>query len=136
MNLDALNGNWLTPGYNLVSLARMVENICNSCNLTQLVKEVTKKQFNSVDGTTSQTCIDHVYTNKKLRCSDPKIVSFGASDHDLVSYLRYSKEPSNQATTIRKRSYKTFDTDKYLSDLKNLNFYYSDSSQIVQQSLG
>ena len=106
INLDALGERWLSPGYSLLSLAKMVENVCNSFNLTQLVKEPTRKQFNSVDATTHQSCIDHIYTNVKHRCSNPEIISFGASDHDLISY---SKEPPSQAKTVRKRSYKNFD---------------------------
>ena len=33
MNLDALEGKWLRPGYHLVSLSRLVESACNVCNL-------------------------------------------------------------------------------------------------------
>ena len=122
MNLDALGGRWLSPGYSLLSLAKMVENVCNSFNLTQLVKEPTRKQFNSVDATKHQSCIDHIYTNVKHRCSNPEIISFGASDHDLISYIRYSKEPPSQAKTVRKRSYKSFDAEKYIADLNQTDF--------------
>ena len=57
MNLDALNGRWLEPGYNLLSLSRMVQNTCNGYNFTQLVKKVTRVQFNSIQNSTSISCI-------------------------------------------------------------------------------
>ena len=122
MNIDVLYGRWLAPGYHLLSLARMVETSCTNCNLIQLVKGPTRKQFNSIANTMSQSCIDHIYTNAKYRCSDPAIISFGGSDHDLVSYVRFSKEPPSQAITIKKRSYRGFNTEKYVNDLSQIDF--------------
>ena len=114
MNLDSLNDRWLQSDYNLVSLSRLVQNCCNTNNFSQLVKEATRVQFNSVQNTTSISCIDHVYTNVKYRCSATTVTSFGNSDHDMISYSRYSKEPPIPARTIRKRSYKNFVAEKYL----------------------
>ena len=74
-------------------------------------------QFNSIQNSTSISCIDHIYTNAKFRCSGVTITPFGNSDHDIVSYTRYSKEPREPARTIRKRSYKNFSEEKYLQDL-------------------
>ena len=45
------------------------------------------------------------------------VTSFGSSDHDMIGYTRYSKDPPEPARTIRKRSYKNFDSVKYLEDL-------------------
>ena len=72
---------------------------------------------NSVSNTTAISCIDHIYTNTKYRCSAATVTPFGNSDHDLISYYRYSKEPSAPSRTIRKRSYKNFDINKYKEDL-------------------
>ena len=74
-------------------------------------------QFNSVRNTTEISCIDHVYTNAKHRCSNIAVTSAGCSDHDMISYTRYSKEPPSPARTIRKRSYKNFKPENYLADL-------------------
>ena len=68
MNLDSLNDRWLQHDYNLFSLSRMVHECCNMSNFSQLVKEPTRLQYNSVQNTTSISCIDHVYTNVKYRC--------------------------------------------------------------------
>ena len=122
MNLDSLNDRWLQHDYNLFSLSRMVHECCNMSNFSQLVKEPTRLQYNSVQNTTSISCIDHVYTNVKYRCSAVTVTSFGNSDHDMISYARYSKEPPIPARTIRKRSYKKFVPEKYLEDMAQVDW--------------
>ena len=73
-------------------------------------------------GVTSKSCLDHVYTNFKYRCSEVTVSSFGNSDHQLISYVRYSKEPSPPARTIRKRSYKKSGANDFLNDLKQIDW--------------
>ena len=46
----------------------------------------------------------------------------GTSDHDIIGYTRFSKEPASPARTIRKRSYKTFKEDKFLQDLSQVEW--------------
>ena len=122
MNIDVLNGNWLKPTYHLVTLSRMVELACNLGNFSQLVSGPTRSQFNSISGITDISCIDHVYTNYKFRCSTPVVSSFGGSDHDLVGYTRYSKDPPEPAKTIRKRSYRNFVPEDFLADLRAVDW--------------
>ena len=122
MNLDCLHGKWLKSDYSLVSLARMVNTHCSVNNLSQLVKVVTRVQYNATRNTTDMSCIDHVYTNVKHRCSEITVTSFGSSDHDLIGYTRYSKEPPAPSRTVRKRSYKNFDSVKYLEELSQVNW--------------
>ena len=122
MNLDSLKGRWLVPGYPLVTLARMVVDCCNASNLTQMVDSITRMQYNSVEKKTSVSCIDHLYCNAKYRISPIKILTCGASDHDALSYIRYSKEPTAPPRTIRKRSYKNFNQQLYLEDVSAIDF--------------
>ena len=122
MNLDALNGKWLDNSYHLVSLSRMVQAACNLGNFCQLVSVPTRFQFNRVRGETEISCIDHIYTNCKFRCSEVNVIPFGGSDHDLLMYLRYSKDPPDPARTIRRRSYKTFVADNFLADLSKVDW--------------
>ena len=122
MNLDCLNERWLQSDYNLVTLSRLVQNCCNMNNFNQLVKEPTRIQCNSIQNTTSISCIDHIYTNVKHRCSPVTITPCGTSDHDMISYTRYSKEPHSPPRTIRKRSYKHFVEEKYLEDLAKVKW--------------
>ena len=122
MNLDSLDGRWLRPDYHLLSLSRLVQDCSNVNNFSQLVMEATRVQFNSVQNTTAISCIDHVYTNTKYRCSSVSVTPFGNSDHDLISFCRYSKEPPAPSRTIRKRSYKNFNEEKYLDDLSQVDW--------------
>ena len=122
MNLDCLNGRWLNNDYSLVSLSRMVRDSCYANNFQQMVNQVTRLQYNSVKNVTQTSCIDHLYTNARYRISPVRVVSWGSSDHDALIYVRYSKEPKPPARTIRKRSFKSFDTKKYLADIAALSF--------------
>ena len=122
MNLDALEGKWLRPGYHLVSLSKLVESACNICYLTQIVNKPTRYQFNSISGNTDISCIDHAYTNAKFRCSDVVVTPFGGSDHDLISYTRYSKDPPSPSKTIRRRSYKKFVAQDFLADMRQVDW--------------
>ena len=122
MNIDVLNGRWLQPNYHLVTLSRLVESACNLGNFTQLVSGPTRSQLNRVSGVTEMSCIDHVFTNFKYRCSTPIVIPFGGSDHDLVGYIRFSKDPPEPSRTIRKRSYKKFVQADFLADLRAVDW--------------
>ena len=130
MNIDTYKDRWLHPNYYLVTLSRMIKSVCDQNNFHQLVKDITRLQINSVTNTTSVSTIDHVYTNTRFRCSAIQVTSFGDSDHDLVSYTRYSKNPPVPARIICKRSYKNFDSTAFLNDIGSIDWsevYASDN---------
>ena len=122
LNIDILNGRWLQSDYHLISLSRMLKTTCNVGNFHQLVKDVTRVQFNSVTSVTDMSCIEHVYTNARFRCSEAEVTSFGDSDHDIVSYTRYSKNPPIPARIVCKRSYKDFDSEAFKSDVERTDW--------------
>ena len=122
MNLDSYKEKWLQSDYNLLSLSRLVQNYCDIGNFTQLVTDPTRFMYNSVNNTTELSCLDHVYTNSKFKCTKPTIVPFGNSDHDLVSYTRYSKQSPTNNPTIMGRSYKYFSEDNFINDLKRMTW--------------
>ena len=78
--------------------------------------------YNSISKTKEMSCIDHIYCNYKHKISPPRVVVCGASDHDAVSYIRYSKGPPMPARTIRRRSYKDFVEESFLADLATLDW--------------
>ena len=117
INLDSYKDRWLQRDYSLYSLAQIMQEFCNSNSVSQLVTDITRAQYNSVAQKTDLSCIDHIYTNCKYKCSAPTITNFGDSDHDIVGFVRLSKEPQESTRTIRKRSYKYFDTDQFLEDV-------------------
>ena len=122
MNLDFLATKWMKPTYRLYSLTKLVQNTCNSHNFSQLVKEPTRAMYNSISKTTEMSCIDHIYCNYKHKVSPPRVVVCGASDHDAVSYIRYSKGPPTPARTVRRRSYKYFEEESFLADLATMDW--------------
>ena len=122
INLDCYKDRWLQRDYTLYSLAQIIHQFCNSNNMSQLITDVTRSQFNSVTKKTDISCIDHIYTNCRYKCSPPTVTNFGDSDHDIIGFVRLSKEPPGPARTIRKRSYKDFDKDQFLEDIAEVDW--------------
>ena len=89
MNLDDLEGRWLESDYHLISLSRLVQNACNLSNFSQLVSDPTRFQYNRVRQMTDFSCIDHVYTNAKFRCSSIVVSPFGSSDHGVQRCIKF-----------------------------------------------
>ena len=69
-----------------------------------------------------KSCLDHIYTNSKYKCSCPTVIPFGANDHDIISYTRYSKVKPTNYPTKRGRSYKDFNITEFLTDLQNVDW--------------
>ena len=122
MNLNSYQDVWLNPDYHLYSLSQLVQHVCNTNNLSQLVKDITRAQYNSVANKTDLSCIDHIYSNVKFKCSKPEVLSFGGSDHDIIGIIRLQKEPPQPAQTVRKRSYKTFVKQNFLDELSSVDW--------------
>ena len=122
MNLDSLNNRWLDPSYHLVTLSNLVQSACYSMDFSQLVFLPTRSQYNSTTDRTSISCIDHIYTNRKYRCSEVTVIPFGGSDHDIIGYTRFAKVPPAPSRTIRKRSYKKFVKEIFLQELESVDW--------------
>ena len=122
INLDSYKDRWVQRDYSLYSLAQIILQFCNSNNMSQLVTDITRAQYNSVARKTDISCIDHIYTNCKYKCSVPTVTSFGDSDHNIIGFVRLSKEPPQPLRTIRKRSYKDFDKNQFLEDLAEVDW--------------
>ena len=78
--------------------------------------------YNSVKKSVEISCIDHVYCNFKHRCSTPRVIVSDDSDHDLISYVRFSKPPPSPSHTIRRRSYKNFIEEDFLTDVSTMDW--------------
>ena len=103
-------------------MSRLVKSACDISNFHQLVQDITRVQYNSVTNITKISTIDHIYTNAKFRCSAAQVISFGDSDHDLIGYTRYSKNPPIPSRIVVKRSYKNFNKQAFLSDVENIDW--------------
>ena len=122
MNLDSYQDKWKNSSYKLYKLSQLVLRSCNTNNSEQIVNSVTRVQHNSVANFTSISCLDHIYTNVKYKCSAPEVICFGDSDHDLIGITRLSKRPPEPTRTIRKRSYKFFDKEQFLCDISTIDW--------------
>ena len=87
--------------------------------LDQLIKENTRVN------PTSQTLIDHIYTNDKDHIKDSKVIKINFSDHYAI-YLSYLKKTEkrhiNKHTLIKYRCYKKFDVKSFTAELSQIPF--------------
>ena len=51
-----------------------------------------------------------------------RIIACGVSDHDCISYTKYTKEPPTHSRTIRKISYKTSKAEEFISNMKTADW--------------
>ena len=87
--------------------------------LHQLIKENTRV----TDST--ETLIDHVYTNNRDKVLEAKVLKTGISDHYALFYSfskRINKQPNKGHKTINYRSYKHFNNNNFLQDISRLPF--------------
>ena len=61
--------------------------------------------------------MDHVYTNVPGKCDAPIVESAGDNDHLAVIFTKFSKELRQQPQTIKKRSYKYFNVEDFLTEV-------------------
>ena len=66
-----------------------------------------------------KSCLDHVTTNIPEKCSIPEVFNEGSSDHLPVMVTKFSREPRTQPKTIKKRNYKNFSVENFLTDVQN-----------------
>ena len=50
------------------------------------------------------------------------MTNFGDINHDIISFVRLTKEPKDFSRIIRKRSFKYFDKDQFLQDVANTDW--------------
>ena len=113
-NLCALN--WNNSDYRHKILANQVQTFNLEENCHQLVRGITRIQ--NYGDTIQQSCIDHITTNVPDKCSNPEISAGGSSDHMAVMITKFSRDICNQPKTIKKRNYKNFDPQAFLTDVQ------------------
>ena len=86
----------------------------------QLVKVFTRSEV-SHGNIVSSSCLDHVYSNTRNKCSIPLVDAAGDSDHLAILITKYSKEVKVKPQTVQKRNYKDFHIVAFLTDVKDSN---------------
>ena len=99
------------------ALSSKIKDLCSSLSLKQLIMEPTRVTINS------STLIDLIMTNSSC-VSKSGIIHLGISDHSLTYVIRKFNRPKGKPKTIKVRSYKNFQTEHFLKDLRNLDWSY------------
>ena len=114
-NLCALS--WDDDNYNLRNLSSLVQDFLLEESFFQLIKQYKRSEL--VRGNVvSSSCIDHIYSNTPAKCDTPIVEAAGDSDHLAVLITKFSKELKIKPQTIKKRNYKNFDIESFLSDVR------------------
>lgn len=93
--------------------------VMNECNLSQRLN-VPTRIFSNNEGVKSSTCIDHIYTNAAELCSKAISRPVGFSDHNVIAMVRYTKVPKPGPKIMLQRSYKFFNENNFIEDIKNV----------------
>lgn len=73
----------------------------------------------------SETIIDHLYSNTNENICEIIVPKLGLSDHYPIGFTRRAKnksEKSDEHKCIAYRSFKTFCEDRFIEDLSKINF--------------
>ena len=81
----------------------------------------TRISSNSKGSLTSK-CIAHIYTIIPDVCSTPVSVPVGFSDHNCVTFSKKTKLPRACPKIIMERTYRTFNVEKFLNELGNIQW--------------
>ena len=68
------------------------------------------------------SCIDHYYCNHPDKVSNIRAYYTGASDHKIIIATRFTKAEVVKPKFVRKRSYKNFDPEKFMAEVKKISW--------------
>ena len=117
---------WLDGSYQYKGLANMVQDFLLEEASEQLVTETTRTEL--VAGTVQRSIIDHCYTDVKEKITGPFVEAVGDSDHLGVRIIKYCRNPVSQPQAIKKRVYKNFCVEGFLTDIFHSNINTSVTS--------
>ena len=117
------------------ALANIVNDFYLEESFAQLVDKPTRTELrgNSIQ----KSCIDHISTNSPGKCSAPEVIAGGDSDHLAVMVVKHSKEIVVKPAVVKKRSYKYFNKEDFLREVKYTEFNHilieEDPNQAAQE---
>ena len=112
---------WERDDYVNKELATMTQDFMLEQSSQQLVTCTTRIEL--VGQTVQKSCIDHCYTDVREKITGPFVEAVGDSDHLGIRVLKYCRTPIDQPQAIRKRCYKNFSVEAFLTDIfySNIN---------------
>ena len=100
------------------NLSDLVNDFLLESSTSQIVQEFTRSEI--VQGNqVSASCIDHYYTNVPNKMAQPDVCATGTSDNLGVVVTKFIKVNNKGPQTIKKRCYRLFDIESFLSDILN-----------------
>ena len=96
----------------------MVQNFLLETGSCQTVKKFTRSEIGRV-GELCRSLIDHCYTNVQEKVSIPEVIAVGNSDHLGLVVTKYTRTPISKPRTVKKRNYKFFNVELFLTDILN-----------------
>ena len=74
------------------------------------------------DGSVSEKCIDHIFTNHYDLCSKAVSIPVGYSDHNVVIIVRKAKMPNSGPKVLLLRSMRLFNENNFLQDVNKISW--------------
>ena len=96
------------------SKSRALNSLCASLNMKQLITQPTRETE------TSKTLIDIILTSNPAMAVESGIVKIQISDHYLIFTLLNLRMPKRPSAYVVARSYKHYDPQSFLSDLRKI----------------
>ena len=104
--------------YRLKSLIELLFNQIIPHGVTQLVTVPTRSWPGQ-----PEAGLDHIYSNKPDKLSEVFAEYAGGSDHKLIKVIRYAKSIKKKVRYVRKRSFKNFDSEKFLAAVRQISWW-------------
>ena len=111
------------------SSRRYMENFASKVGLNQMIKEFTRMTE------TSQTMIDLLYFNNIHRIRQHGVIHLGLSDHFLIYCVIKCGIPKAPPRVIDYRSFKSFDQNKFISDLNHIPWSIIDNFDDIDDAI-
>ena len=115
VNLNFLEWKKDSTSYNLHEFSELIFDKIFPRGVVQCIREAT--HFWPGRETSG---LDHLYTNYPTKLSQPMLITNGGSDHKMIMCARYTRNIVAQQRIILKRSYKNFDSNIFLEEVRAL----------------
>ena len=108
--LGDMNQDWKT------NASDKLKEVCSNLNLTQLITEPTRPNFNNI---AKSSLLDLILSNKSDKISASGVFELGITDHCPIACIRNTKLKKSQPRVIVKRNFKHFNEQAFMVDLQN-----------------
>ena len=71
----------------------------------------------------TDSCLDHIYTNRPQKLGQAQVQANGASDHRLIFVNKHAKNIRENIRYVKKRSYKNFKEQDFREAVNNIKWY-------------